>query len=36
MLLTSFDGYRELRLAGLSERETVKTLQDSGRRLLLA
>jgi AcrR family transcriptional regulator len=36
MLLTSFDGYRELRLAGLPEREIVKTLQDSGRRLLLA
>lgn len=35
MVLTSYESYCELRLAGVSERELVKTLQDSGRALLL-
>jgi AcrR family transcriptional regulator len=34
MVLTSYEAYRELRLAGLSERETISSLQDSGRALL--
>lgn len=34
MLLTSFESYRELRSAGLSDRELTSTLQDSARRLL--
>jgi AcrR family transcriptional regulator len=36
MLLTSYDGYRELREAGLSDREVAKTLQDVARTQLLA
>jgi AcrR family transcriptional regulator len=36
MVLTSYETFRELRLAGRSERQLTKTLQESGRRLLLA
>ncbi len=36
MVLTSYETFRELRLAGLSERQLAKTLQDSARGLLLA
>jgi AcrR family transcriptional regulator len=36
MLLTSYDSFRELREAGLSEREVTKTLHESARSLLLA
>jgi AcrR family transcriptional regulator len=36
MLLTSYDTFRELRLAGLSDRELTKTLQANGRALLLS
>jgi hypothetical protein len=36
MVLTSYETYRELRVADLSEREIVSSLQDSGRALLLA
>ena len=35
MLLTSYDAYRELRNAELSERELTKTLQEDARRLLM-
>ena len=35
MLLTSYETFRELRRAGLAERELTKTLQDSARRLLV-
>jgi AcrR family transcriptional regulator len=34
MLLTSYDTYRELRLAGLGDHETTRKLQDSARALL--
>src|SRR5881392_3807545 len=34
LVLTSYETYRELRLAGLSDRELVKTLQASARELL--
>ena len=36
LVLTSYETFRELRQAGLSERDVVKTLQESGRKLLLA
>jgi AcrR family transcriptional regulator len=36
MLLTSFESYRELRVAGLSDRELTSVLQDGARRLLQA
>ncbi len=36
MLLTSYDSFRELREAGLSEREVTRTLLESARALLLA
>jgi AcrR family transcriptional regulator len=36
MLLTSYDAFRELREAGLGEREAARALQESGRALLLA
>src|SRR5438046_2233257 len=36
LVLTSYETFRELRQAGLSERELTKTLQESGRTLLLA
>src|SRR5438874_10348500 len=36
LVLTSYETFRELREAGLSERELTKTLQESGRALLLA
>jgi AcrR family transcriptional regulator len=36
MVLTSYETSRELRLAGLSERQLARTLQKSGRTLLLA
>jgi AcrR family transcriptional regulator len=36
MILTSYDTFRELREAGLSGREAVRSLQESGRALLLA
>jgi AcrR family transcriptional regulator len=36
LMLTSYETFRELREAGLSERDVVKTLQESGRELLLA
>jgi AcrR family transcriptional regulator len=36
MTLTSYETYRELRLAGLSEREVDRTLKRAARRLLLA
>lgn len=36
MVLTSYETFRELRLAGSSERRLTSTLQDSGRILLLA
>jgi AcrR family transcriptional regulator len=36
MLLTSYDSFRELREAGLSEREVTRTLLESARTLLLA
>ncbi|MFL5823399.1 MAG: TetR/AcrR family transcriptional regulator [Solirubrobacteraceae bacterium] len=36
LVLTSYETFRELRLAGLSERQVVRTLQDSGRALLVA
>jgi AcrR family transcriptional regulator len=35
MLLSSYDTYRELRQAGLSEREVTQTLQENARTLLL-
>ena len=35
MVLTSYETFRELRLAGLSRRETTTALQESGRSLLL-
>jgi AcrR family transcriptional regulator len=35
MMLTSYETFRELRLAGLSERRLTETLQDSARTLLL-
>jgi hypothetical protein len=35
MLLTSYETYRELRHAELSDRELTKTLQEEARRLLL-
>jgi AcrR family transcriptional regulator len=35
MLLTSYDAFRELRLAGLGDRETTKKLQDTARQSLL-
>jgi AcrR family transcriptional regulator len=35
MLLTSYDTFRELRLAGLGDREAIKQLQETGRTLLL-
>jgi AcrR family transcriptional regulator len=35
MLLTSYDTFRELRIAGLSDRDLTKKLQESGRSLLL-
>jgi hypothetical protein len=34
-LLTSYDAYRELRHAGLSDREPIKTPQEDARTLLL-
>ncbi len=36
MVLTSYDSYRELRDAGLSERELTRMLQDDARTLLLS
>jgi AcrR family transcriptional regulator len=36
MVLTSYETFRELRLAGISERDIAKTLQASARTLLLA
>jgi hypothetical protein len=36
MVLTSYETFRELRLAGLSERQLTKRLQESGRALLLS
>src|SRR5439155_6318782 len=36
LVLTSYETFCELREAGLSERELTKTLQESGRALLLA
>jgi AcrR family transcriptional regulator len=36
LVLTSYETFRELREAGLSDRELTKTLQESGRTLLLA
>jgi AcrR family transcriptional regulator len=36
MLLSSYESFRELRLAALSDREVTKTLLDSARALLLA
>ena len=36
MLFTSYDSFRELREAGLSEREVTRTLLESARTLLLA
>jgi AcrR family transcriptional regulator len=36
MLLTSYDTFRELRTAGLSDRDLTKKLQESARTLLLA
>jgi AcrR family transcriptional regulator len=36
MLLTSYDTFRELRLAGLNDRDLTKKLQESARQLLLA
>jgi AcrR family transcriptional regulator len=36
MVITSYDSFRELREAGLSEREATRSLQDGGRALLLA
>ncbi|HEY2768081.1 MAG TPA: helix-turn-helix domain-containing protein [Solirubrobacteraceae bacterium] len=36
LVLTSYETFRELRQAGLSEREVTKTLQGTGRALLLA
>lgn len=36
MLLTSYESYRELRHAGLSDAQVTKTLQDNARRLLVA
>jgi AcrR family transcriptional regulator len=36
LVLTSYESFRELREAGLSDPQLTKTLQDSGRRLLLA
>jgi AcrR family transcriptional regulator len=36
MVLTSYDAFRELREAGLSERDASRSLQDSARALLLA
>jgi AcrR family transcriptional regulator len=36
MMLTSYDAFRELREAGLSERDAVRSLQESARTLLLA
>jgi AcrR family transcriptional regulator len=36
MMLTSYDTFRELREAGLSERDAVRSLQESARTLLLA
>jgi hypothetical protein len=35
MLLTSYDTFRELRDAGLTERERIKALQDGGRRIFV-
>jgi len=35
MMLTSYETYRELRLAGLSDREMTRTLQKSARALVL-
>jgi hypothetical protein len=35
MLLTSYESFRELREAGLSERELTKRLQEGARELLL-
>ena len=35
MILTSYETFKELQAAGLSERETIKQLQDSARTLLL-
>jgi AcrR family transcriptional regulator len=36
LVLTSYETFRELRQAGLSERELTKTLQETGREALLA
>jgi AcrR family transcriptional regulator len=36
LLLTSYESYRELQEAGLSERDAIKLLEESGRTLLLA
>lgn len=36
LVLTSYETFRELRQAGLSEREVTKTLQETGQALLLA
>jgi hypothetical protein len=36
LVLTSYETFRELRLAGLSDRELVRTLQESGAALLLS
>jgi AcrR family transcriptional regulator len=36
LVITSYESFRELRQAGLSDRELTKTLQESGRTLLLA
>jgi hypothetical protein len=35
LVLTSYDTFRELRQAGLSDRQTTTLLQESARRLLL-
>jgi AcrR family transcriptional regulator len=35
MVLTSYDAFRELRIAGLSEREVVKTLQETAQAAVL-
>ena len=35
MMVTSYESYRELRLAGLTDRETARTLQESARALVL-
>jgi hypothetical protein len=36
MMLTAYDTFRELREAGLSDRDLTRTLQHSGQALLLA